>query len=154
MLFFSILAQNGKLLCLLLLSLFGYERNSTVSPVDSAAMKQLTRCVSPVWSKYSDSGSVRKNTSVLGTLPICRRQYRFSFGSLSWCYFLFKFLSSCHFLLLHFTVTPKTQPECTSNPVYKMTPSSEDYEKLTDAQPNNNFLTSHRRQTFATIPHP
>jgi len=65
--------------------------------LDSATMQQLMRCVSPALPKSSESGSARKNTSVLGTLQICLWEYLFPFSSLSWCYFLFTFLSSCHF---------------------------------------------------------
>jgi len=53
-------------------------------------------------------------------------------------------------LLLHFTVTPNMQPECISNLVSNLTTSSEVFEKPIDARLDNNFLTSHRRQTFIT----
>ena len=53
-------------------------------------------------------------------------------------------------LLLHFTVTPNMQPECISNLVSNLTPSNVVFEKLIDAQLDNNVLTSDRCQTFIT----
>jgi len=53
-------------------------------------------------------------------------------------------------LLLHFIVTPNMQPECISNLISNLTPSSVAFKKLIDAQLDNNVLTSDRCQTFIT----
>jgi hypothetical protein len=78
-----------------------------------------------VSSKEHLSVRYSTNTSLGISFPL-----HFSFLML----FLFKFLPSCHFLLLHLTVTPNMQPDCISNPVYNLTPSSEVFEKLIDTQ--------------------
>jgi hypothetical protein len=52
--------------------------------------------------------------------------------------------------LITFHSHTNMQPECTSYPVSNLTPCSEVFEKLIDAQLVNNFLTSHRSRIFIT----
>jgi hypothetical protein len=82
--------------------------------------------------------------------------YQYVFGNIFPLQFSFMLLLSLQIpffvllLLLHFTVTPNMQPECISSLDSNLTPSSEVFEKLIDARLENNFHTSHRRQTFIT----